>query len=354
MRRALVIAAAVFVGVLDSAAVVYAADPLSDAKKRYDAAMYAEALQLLDQIAAAPATSTAEVHQYRALCLLALGRTDAAERAMADIVAADPFFRLDPDTASPRVVSMFAATRRRLLPPAIRRGFADATSFSREGDRVRAGERFAEVLRLLDDPDFRADPGLADLALVATAFVELIHAQTRAPVAGTPVVAALLPARAVAAFEATPPPVVVATLPVVLGAGLTAVRPAPVTPAAVSPASPAVQAASTAAHVEPPALASAATSDFIPPVAVAQPLPLWVPPDARSAERTFEGAIVVAIDENGRVTGATRRRSIHPAYDPKVLDAARAWSFAPARLNGQPVKSEIEVAVRLNPPVKRP
>jgi hypothetical protein len=54
------------------------------------------------------------------------------------------------------------------------------------------------------------------------------------------------------------------------------------------------------------------------------------------------------------VTGGTRRRSIHPAYDPKRLDAARARSFAPARLNGQPAKSEIEVAVRLNPPLKRP
>ena len=347
MRRALVIAATVLAGVLQSAAVGYAADPLSDARRRYDAAMYAEALQLLDRIAAAPASSTAEVHQYRALCLLALGRVDAAERAMADIVAADPFFRLDPDTASPRVVSMFAATRRRLLPPAIRRGFADATTLSREGDRLGASERFAEVLRLLDDPDFRADPGLADLALVATAFVELTRAQSGAP-------AALLPARTVAAFEAAPPPAVVPALPAVLGAGVTAVTPTPVMPAAVTPASQAGQRASTPSDAAPPALASAATSDFAPPVAVAQPLPLWVPPDPRSAERSFEGAIVVAIDESGRVTRATRRRSIHPAYDPKVLEAARAWSFAPARLNGQPVKSEIEVAVRLNPPVKRP
>ena len=56
--------------------------------------------------------------------------------------------------------------RRRLLPPLIRRGFADATAQYREGATARARQRFDDVLRLLDDPALQADQSLADLALV--------------------------------------------------------------------------------------------------------------------------------------------------------------------------------------------
>jgi TonB family protein len=308
------------------------ADALSDARAFYDDARYAQALHVLDQLAAAtPTTATAEVHAYRALCLIALGRTDAAERAMADIVAADPFFRPDPDT-SPRVVSMFAATRRRLLPPAIRRGFAEATALYREGARLRASERFDEVLRLIDDPALGDDQSLADLALVASAFVELTRAQTAAPV--TQAQQAVPADRDVVAAPATTPVALVA-LPE-QGPG-----PAPGSPAQA----PAVLEAPTSA-------AASATGQFRPPVALDQPLPEWTPPDTRSAERVFEGAITLAIDERGRVIAATKKRTIHPAYDRKVLEAAREWSFTPALRNGQPVKSELTVEVRLKPPVE--
>ena len=84
---------------------------LAAAQRLYDDAIYAQALEVLDRLTIT--TPSATVHQFRALCLLALGRGDAAERAMADIVAADPFFALDPDAASPRLIAQFAGVRRR-------------------------------------------------------------------------------------------------------------------------------------------------------------------------------------------------------------------------------------------------
>ena len=164
---------------IGTASAASASDRFADALRLYDDAMYTRALEVLDQLALEQ--PTAPVHQYRALCFIALGRTDAAERAMADIVAADPFFSLDAEAASPRVASQFATVRRRLLPPIIRRGFAEATARYREGATERARQQFDQVLKLLDDPALQSDQALSDLALVAGAFVELTKAPAPPP-----------------------------------------------------------------------------------------------------------------------------------------------------------------------------
>jgi len=49
------------------------------------------------------------------------------------------------------------------------------------------------------------------------------------------------------------------------------------------------------------------------------------------------------------VVSAASRKTIHPAYDPVVLAAAREWVFQPARQNGRPVKSEVTVEIELLP-----
>jgi tetratricopeptide (TPR) repeat protein len=164
---------------IGTASLAVAGDRLAEALRLYDDAMYTRALEVLDALAVEQ--PSAAVQQYRALCFIALGRSDAAERAMSDIVAADPFFVLDDEAASPRVAAQFAAVRRRLLPPIIRRGFADATARYREGAMARARAQFDQVLKLLDDPALQNDQALSDLALVASAFVELTRVQTPPP-----------------------------------------------------------------------------------------------------------------------------------------------------------------------------
>ena len=289
---------------IGTASLAVAGDRLAEALRLYDDAMYTRALEVLDTLAAEQ--PSAAVHQYRALCFIAIGRTDAAERAMSDIVAADPFFVLDGEAASPRVAAQFAAVRRRLLPPIIRRGFAEATARYREGATARAREQFDQVLKLLDDPALQNDQALSDLALVASAFVELTRAQTPPPPI-SPI------ARSIAA----------ATLPPSLPAA--SVDGAPMRVTASEPAA------------------------YEPAVAVLRPLPKWTPPDAHAALRKYTGAIAVEVDARGRVVAAATRRMIHPAYDPVVLAAAREWVFQPARQNGRPVKSEVTVEIELLP-----
>ena len=305
---------------LGSASPARADDRLAEALRLYDDATYTRALEVLDQLTVSEPSP--RVHQYRALCLIALGRPDAAERAMADIVAADPFFALEAEAASPRIAAQFASVRRRLLPPLIRRGFADATAQYREGATARARQRFDDVLRLLDDPALQADQSLADLALVAGAFVELTKAQT------------------------PPPSIAVISRPIVVAPALPVIA-APADPAPAPPAAP--SSAVVASAPGPMRVTASAPAAFEPAVAMVRPLPRWTPPDPRAATRAYSGAIALEVDANGRVVAAASKKTIHPAYDPVVLAAARQWVFQPARQNGHPIKSEITVEIELLP-----
>jgi len=305
---------------LGSASPARADDRLAEALRLYDDATYTRALEVLDQLAISEPSP--RVNQYRALCLIALGRPDAAERAMADIVAADPFFALEAEAASPRIAAQFASVRRRLLPPLIRRGFADATAQYREGATARARQRFDDVLRLLADPALQADQSLADLALVAGAFVELTRAQT------------------------PPPSIAVISRPIVVAPVLPVIA-APADPAPAPPAAP--SSAVVASAPGPMRVTASAPAAFEPAVAMVRPLPRWTPPDPRTATRAYSGAIALEVDVNGRVVAAASKKTIHPAYDPVVLAAARQWVFQPARQNGRPIKSEITVEIELLP-----
>jgi tetratricopeptide (TPR) repeat protein len=326
VRIVAVMIAAVLLG---AAAGAGAGDRLAEALRLYDDAMYTRALELLDQLAADQ--PSAGVHQYRALCYIALGRADAAERAMADIVATDPFFALDADVASPRVAAQFATVRRRLLPPLIRRGFADATARYREGATDRARQQFAQVMKLLDDPALQNDQALSDLALIAGAFVELTRAQTPPPT--------IVPiARSIVA----------ATQPPSLPAAAADLAPAPA--AIVAPAPPAAVPTVLASPAPAPMRVTASEPvAYEPAIAIVRPLPKWIPPDPNAAQRKYAGTIAVEIDARGRVVNAATKRIIHPAYDPVVLAAAYNWVFQPARQNGRPVKSEVMIDIELLP-----
>jgi hypothetical protein len=324
------IVALIAAALIGTASLATASDRLTDALRLYDDAMYTRALEVLDQLALDQ--PSAPVHQYRALCFIALGRTDAAERAMADIVAADPFFSLDAEVASPRVAAQFATVRGRLLPPIVRRGFAEATARYREGAADRARQQFDQVLKLLDDPALQNDQALADLALVAGAFVELTKAQAPPP-AIAPIARSLVAAP-------LPPSLPVPVASTVPDSAASAAGPAP--PAAASTAT-----ASTAPA--PMRVTASEPVAFEPAVAVVRPLPKWIPPDPRAAMRKYSGTIAVEVDPRGRVVAAATRRIIHPAYDPVVLAAAYNWVFQPARQNGRPVKSEVTIDIELLP-----
>src|SRR5204862_4705323 len=105
-----------------------AQESLMAARDLYTAAAYEDALALLNRLRASAhrADDSRYIEQYRAFCLLALGRTTDAERAIEAVVTAAPQYRPSESDASPRVRLAFRDVRRRMLPDIIQQRYAEA------------------------------------------------------------------------------------------------------------------------------------------------------------------------------------------------------------------------------------
>src|SRR5438876_893829 len=107
---------------------IRAADSISAARDLYAAAEYEDALALLNRLQ--PGNHEPEerraIEQYRAYCLLALGRSVDAEQAIAAVVMAMPLYKPSGADVSPRVRSAFTEVRRRMLPSIIQQKYAAA------------------------------------------------------------------------------------------------------------------------------------------------------------------------------------------------------------------------------------
>ena len=84
-------------------------------------------------------------------------------------------------------------------------------------------------------------------------------------------------------------------------------------------------------------------------MALKQSMPAWLPSDNVSRQSSFSGTVRVAISPEGKVASAEIVRSVHPLYDPLLLQAARMWEYQAARSDGMPVASEQIVQVQLKP-----
>ena len=103
-------------------------DTLAAARDLYASAAYEDALAVLNRLRAPdgrPDEGRA-IDQYRAFCLLALGRNAEAERAIEAVVAAEPMYHPSDADVSPRVRSAFSDVRRRMLPNIIQQKYAVA------------------------------------------------------------------------------------------------------------------------------------------------------------------------------------------------------------------------------------
>ena len=157
-----------------------AQDQIGKAQELYAAASYEEALALLDQMqTGAAGGSPADKRQiayYRALCLLALGRSDEADRALEVAALADPFYRLKDAEASPSVRARAEAARQRAIP-AIAGGCttrsrtvsAGATGRTSCSGRPRS-TRSSTIRRSANGP---AASSLADLRTLNAGFLEV-------------------------------------------------------------------------------------------------------------------------------------------------------------------------------------
>src|SRR5206468_10442074 len=138
------------------------------------------------------------IEQYRAFCLLALGRAADAEQAIEAVVAAEPSFNPSDGDVSPRVRSAFTTVRRRMLPVIIQQKYAQAKAAFDRKEFAAATDGFGQVLAALADQDVAAEvnqPPLSDLRMLVVGFAELSARAAAPPPQPPPVQVAAPPPR---------------------------------------------------------------------------------------------------------------------------------------------------------------
>ncbi len=288
-----------------------AQDSLAAARDLYASAAYEDALSVLDRLPPPRSVEDARaISEYRAFCLLALGRTTDAEHAIAALVAEQPMFEPAAADMSPRLRATFSEVRRRTLPVIIQQRYADAKAAYDRKEFAAASQGFQQVLTMLSEPSLApvvGQPPLSDIRTLATGFKDL-------------------------AVAATPPP----PLPAV--ATPKAPDPEPVRPPAPSaPASKPVAAA--------PRVYASTDTGVVPPATIRQELPAF--PGQVMIPK--QGVIEILIDETGSVESAAMRVSVSTAYDALALAAAKSWRYRPALVNGLPVKYRKAVQITIKP-----
>ena len=284
-----------------SGAAAYAQDgDLAAARDLYASASYDDALAVLNKLRSSDrsAGQSRAIEQYRAFCLLALGRAADAQQAIEAVVAAEPSYTPNESDVSPRVRTAFADVRRRMLPVIIQQKYAQAkTAFDRK-EFAAAATGFSQVLVALTDPAVSSEaahPPLSDLRMLAVGFEEL-SAKAAAP---------------------PPPP------------------PAPPVQVAAPPPPP---------MPAPIRVYSGDDRSVIPPNVINQALPVFQ--GAVFAPRY--GMIEVLISEAGEIESAVMTQSVTVAYDRLAIAAARKWRYTPATFNGVPVKyrKRVQISVK--------
>src|SRR5262245_47054263 len=173
-------------------------DALSAARDLYASAAYEDALAVLNRVPEAnrPADEARALSQYRAFCLLALGRTAEAERAIETMITRDPAYQPPAGEMSPRVRAAFIDVRRRVLPAIIQQTYAQAkTAYDRKEFEVAAAG-FGHVLEVMSDPDLAGlagQPPFSDLRTLAGGFRDLAASAVVPPPAAIPVVPTAAP-----------------------------------------------------------------------------------------------------------------------------------------------------------------
>jgi TonB family protein len=288
-----------------SAARLHGQDTLAAARDLYASAEYDSALKLLDRLSGTSSDDQQSIELYRSLCLLAIGRTQDAERSVEMIISRDPLYKPGEDL-SPRMRTAFSEAKKRLLPSIVQQQYTDAKGAFDKKQFESAASGFRRVMDALNDPDMGIaanKPPLADLRTLASGFHDL-------SVKAMPPVPAPQPAPAPQPVAAAPPAVAAVARPV-------------------------------------PMIYTGDERNVVPPQTLAQTLPKYpgaVPP------RGVTGVVEVVIDEGGSVESASMVVPVTSSYDKMVMNAATKWVYVPAMMNGKPVKFRKRIQITVTPP----
>ena len=254
---------------------------LAAARSLYATAAYDDALERLNRISSTDALRD-QVDTYKALCLLALGRTRDSERMIEQILARNPQYMPNENEVSPRLMVVFKTVRSRLVPGTARSMYAAARANFDDKKYEMAAAQLRELITLLNADD--SDPVMQDLRLLAEDFLRL------AETGGAPPIDTRTPLLSISRVAVTRGPIF-----------------------------------------------SILDRNVVAPVEISRPLPILEAPKG-TTPGLYQGLVEVIIDEAGRVESATIRRSISASFDAELLAATEKWRFQPATRNGQPVK----------------
>lgn len=293
-----------------------AQDSVIAARDLYTAAAYEDALVVLNRLRDRDRSEedNRTIEQYRAFCLLALGRVQEAEQAIESIVVVQPLYFPSPADVSPRVRAAFTDVRRRMLPGIVQEKYSQAKAAYDRKNYAAAEAGFKHVLDVLADPDLAAvaaRPPLSDLRTLTAGFHDLSAAAAAPPPPPPP------PPPSPPPPPPPPPPL-----------------PPPPPPEPIRAPLP-----------QTPRIYSAADANVVPPSAIKQELPLY----PRDNFPMNHGVLEVVVNERGEVESAAMRAPVKPTYDGLALAAAKAWRFTPATLDGKPVKFRKLIQINLDP-----
>jgi hypothetical protein len=308
-----------------------AQDQLSKAKQFYASAAYEDALQVLTSLKGSTPNARTEAAAYEVFCLLALDRADEARQAITAIVQTDPLYRPSETVVSPRVRTFFEDVRRPLLPEQVKSLYARSKDAYDQKKFADADAGFDRTIALIDELGAAAPADVKDLRTVALGFRDLAKTGLAAELKAEAEKAAAEKAAADKAAEAEK--------------AAAATRAA--TPQPPNPAAPTVVIGKSKVPTTPRQIFSADDKMVTPPIAIARVMPQWVPSDAVEAKQKFSGVLEIVIGEDGRVLQAMMVESLHPKYDPMLLEAARDWTFKAAKWAGVPVPYRYRIALNL-------
>lgn len=318
-----------------SAHAARAAD-LASAKALYAAASYEEALTVLASIE--NTENLEQVNQIRALCQLALGRTDDAREAIQAIVMHNPLYQIESNDVSPKLVALFQDVRHQTMPAAARALYARAKSRYDAKDWRQASTQFTALLTLLaDKAAAEQQAALSDLRQLGEGFLTLARNEIAADERRAEEARNAEEARRAAEERR------VAQAAAAEAARLESEAAASLLPQAT---------ASSTGGAGPPAQAriySVDDRDVTPPVELTRVMPRWVPPSAAMATMTLSGLVELVIDEAGAVTDVSIVKPIAPRYDQALKSLARSWRYRPAMRSGGPVRYRQLLEIVLRP-----
>lgn len=308
MFAELTLAASLLLASAQGVTPVSSPDDLAVVKGHYVTAAYEEALAYVTGLTAPRVTP--EIEQYRALCLMALGRTEEGQQSFERVVRRAPLYVIPESDISPRMLALFRDVRRRVLPMVARDLYTNGKANFDQKQYESARTELRQLMGLLGDPDVAANgAALDDMRQLADGFLRLAEAEIdRATQAAAAAAAAAAPAPPVA------PP---AAEPVAVASGPRRDDGLVVTKIVVY---------------------SRTDRDVTPPVEVQRFMPPWAPATANARRTEYRGELEVVVNETGRVEQARMLRPSSPLYDVALIGATDGWRFEPARLNGAAVK----------------